>query len=73
MKGTLTKKVGNVSINCVSPEARGLIDTIMEEWSKHKKDIREMTNRKNYRGSDYGLVYWLVRWSGLVQPSTTHR
>ena len=37
MKGSVIRKVGPVSIGCMSPEARDLLDTVMDEWKEHRK------------------------------------
>ena len=67
MKGTESKQVGTISLNCISPEARCLLDTIMAEWEKHKKDFHKIFPKK--RLTVYSFAYWLIRWSNLVQPS----
>ena len=63
-------KIGplNVTIGCISPEARDLLDIIMNEWEKHNKERLKLFPRK--RASIYGFAYWLVRWSGLIQPAS---
>ena len=65
-------KVGhmNVTIGCISPEARDLLDTIMLEWGKHNKERLKLFPRK--RSSIYGFAYWLIRWSGLIQPASNN-
>jgi hypothetical protein len=57
-----------IMIGCISPEARDLLDTIMEHWEKHYTELKTMHGDK-YEPSFYGFAYWLVRWSGLIQPS----
>lgn len=64
MKGTRVKKVGPVAIGCISLEASDLLDTVMAEWKKRKKGYP-----KGYRPGTYGFAYWLIRWSGLVEPA----
>ena len=63
-------KIGpfNVTIGCISPDARDLLDTIMEHWEKHYSDLKEMFPDK--APDYYGFAYWLVRWSGLIQPAS---
>ena len=64
LRGT---KVGghtfNITLGCMSEEARTLLDTLVEEFEKlygedsvHKKTA-------------YFGLYWACRWSGLIQPS----
>lgn len=57
----------NITLGCISPEARNLLDTIMEEWEKHLTEIRKHT--PDYEPTPYGLAYWLVRYSGLIEPA----
>ncbi len=58
-KGTQSTHVGNISINCMSSEARDLQDTILEKWKEfHPEDT----------GDHYRFVYWLVRYSDLIEP-----
>ena len=58
----------NITLGCISPEARNLLDTIMAEWEKHLIKLKK-SNGENYEPSHYGFAYWLVRWSGLIQPA----
>src|SRR5689334_24475351 len=66
MDGSEFIKVGNITLGCISPEARDLLDHIMAEWEKHKAERRKVTKS---RTTIYGFAYWLVRWSGLVEPN----
>lgn len=68
MDGTLETRVGPIRICCISPEARDLLDRIMEAWEEHLVQLKEH-NGQDYEPSHYGFAYWLVRWSGLVEPS----
>jgi len=64
-----SKKEGiGITIGCITPEARDLLQNIMDEWEKHLKELKKV-HGKNYEPEYYGFAYWLVRWSGLVQPS----
>lgn len=56
-----------ITLGCITPEARDLLDTIMEKWEKHYASMKK--SNPNHEPSYYGFAYWLVRWSGLVQPS----
>lgn len=58
-----------ITLGCISPEARDLLDTIMEEWEKHFAGMKEMHGDAMPETTFYGFAYWLVRWSGLIQPS----
>lgn len=58
-----------VTLGCISPEARDLLDTIMAAWESHFKGLKE-THGDHYDPTFYGFAYWLVRWSGLIQPAT---
>ncbi len=59
--------VPGVVIGSITPEARQFLETIMDAWDKHYEGLKE-ANGKDYEPSYYGFAYWLVRWSGLVQP-----
>jgi hypothetical protein len=61
-----TKINSNITLGCITPEASELLGTIMIEWKKHKKALRK--SNPKYKPSDYAFAYWLVRWSGLIQP-----
>jgi len=67
-KGSKFTKVNdNITLGCISPEARELLDIIMDEWNKHYSDLKK--NNPNYEPGFYGFAYWLVRWSGLIRPN----
>jgi hypothetical protein len=57
----------NITLGCISEEARDLLDTIMTEWEKNEAKHEEIW--PGYEPSIYAFAYWLVRWSGLVQPA----
>ena len=67
MEGSLYKRIGPVTLACMSPEARDLLDNIMAEFEKHKKDFHKSFPGKTI--TIYGFAYWLVRYSGLIEPS----
>ncbi len=67
MKGSTFKRVGPITLGCISTEARDLLDVIMEDWEKH--NMKRLKLFPGKRASIYGFAYWLVRWSGLVRPS----
>lgn len=62
-----TKVTENITLGCITPEARELLDVIMEKWEDHYKNLKE---NYNHEPSFYGFAYWLVRWSNLIQPKT---
>lgn len=66
MEGSLIKKAGPVTI-CISPEAKDLLDAIMEAWEEHYEEVKK--RNPVYTPSYYSFAYWLVRWSGLIKPS----
>lgn len=68
MEGSRCKRVGPVALCCISPEARDLLGRIMDEWREHWKVLPE-DHRVPDPDDVYGFAYWLVRWSGLVQPN----
>lgn len=74
MKGTeFTPIAGtNIVLSCITPEARVLLDKIMEAWEKHEAAMRESARARGVNLgeiSHYGFAYWLVRYSGLIQPA----
>lgn len=58
-----------IALGCISPEARYLLDVIMAAWEPHYAGLQK--NEPTYDPTFYGFAYWLVRWSGLVQPATS--
>ena len=67
MEGSVFKQIGPVTLGCISPEARELLDTIMSEFEQHKKQFHRLFPGK--RITVYGFAYWLVRNSGLIQAA----
>ena len=65
-EGTAIKNPApGIAICCISPEAKDLLDVIMEKWEGHYKKVKTQT----YEPTFYGFAYWLVRWSELIQPN----
>lgn len=64
-----TVKIGRVTLNCMKPEDRDCLDRAMAEWKAHKKQLPKKIGDKRYVPGIYGFAYWLIRWSGLVQPT----
>ena len=57
---SLEKKVGNITITCMSPEARDLLDNLVEKAEEFfGKDTQEING--------YQALYWACRYSGLIQ------
>jgi hypothetical protein len=54
-----------IILSAISPEASDLLDQIMLHWQAHC--IRLPPGYP--QDPAYALAYWLVRWSGLVQPT----
>lgn len=69
MEGSSQIKAGPVTVGCISPEARDLLDGIMDEWREHWKNL-PADHRPRNPDDVNGFAYWLVRWSGLIQPNT---
>jgi len=71
MEGSVfSNPVPGITIGCISPEARDLLDTVMEEWAKHIEDEHKMLPADKVDSADhYRFAYWLIRWSGLVRPN----
>lgn len=68
--GTKSVQVGPVTIGCMAPEARDLLDTIMEEYTKMYEERKGTSIACNTAPDDvYQFAYWLTRWSGLIQPA----
>lgn len=64
----ISEPAPGISLGCISPEARDLLDTIMEQWEKHYRSMKEMHGDAMPETTFYGFAYWLVRWSGLIRP-----
>lgn len=63
MEGTRMVKVGPISVNAITPEARDLLDKLCEAYEKlYGKESIHNT------GSVYSILYWAVRYSGLIEP-----
>jgi len=76
MEGSEIKKIGgtNIALTSMSVEARDLLDLIMEKWREHEKGMRESAKQRGVKLgpiSNYGFAYWLVRYSGLIEPSNS--
>ena len=67
MEGTRIKEIHQIKIVCISQEAKELLQKIMEEWSIHVEQTKDLTPQ--YEESIYGFAYWLVRWSGLIKSA----
>lgn len=57
-----------VVLGCISPEARDLLDTAMDAWRENLAE-RERKGIPAPTDHAYAFAYWLIRWSGLVQPA----
>lgn len=73
-RGTIIAAINpGLALGCISPEAADLLDRVMEAWESHKINLPEKLTcgdeTWNPRESIYGFAYWLIRWSGLVQPT----
>ena len=68
--------IPGVALGCISPEASELLDRIMDEYRKHYEAGCKI-HRPEHCGTSpdkvYRFAYWLVRWSGLVQPNERDR
>lgn len=58
----------NVMLGCISQDARQLLDVVMAEWEIHYGNLKQI-HGENYEPGNYGFAYWLIRWSGLIEPS----
>ena len=67
--GTEMRQIGNVALCCMKSDYRDCLNKAMEEWKKHKKTLPKKILGKQYRPGIYAFAYWLIRWSGLVQPA----
>ena len=62
MKGTRSRTVGRITINCMSTEARDLLDKLCEGY-------KQFLGRDAIDSSGYSTLYWACRYSGLIEPS----
>jgi hypothetical protein len=66
--GSENKRItSNITLSGISPEARTLLNKILEEWEKHKTELHKLFPHQ--RETVYGFAYWLIRYSGLVKPN----
>ena len=70
-EGSRNLECGPVTLGCISPEARDLLERVMDEWRKHVENQEQFLPEHLWQDADdaYGFAYWLIRWSGLVRPS----
>lgn len=68
LPGNSVVRVGPIGIGAIAPDARDLLDRIMAAW---EPDLASMVanNPPDWEPSTYGAFYWLVRWSGLIDPT----
>lgn len=62
------RQIGNVTLGCMSLEGRDLLDQIVESYEQH---YDQAFNPEALKHPDdvYQAFYWLVRYSGLIQPA----
>lgn len=54
------KNCGHITLTCISPEARDLLDKLCSEFERQqKKHIRTLNG--------YQALYWACRYSGLIE------
>ena len=61
------REVGPVTLMCMAPEARGLMELALKQYREHRKNVRKIFPKD--RESVYSFAYWLFRWSGLIDAS----
>jgi hypothetical protein len=61
--GTEMTQVGPITLCHMKGNYRECLDKAMAMWEEHKKNLP-----KDSQESTYAFAYWLIRWSGLVQP-----
>ena len=62
MKGSRFVKAGQITIGCMSEDARDLLDRLVEKYEEtYGKD--SIHDKSAYSG-----LYWACRWSGMIQP-----
>lgn len=67
--GSSIVDVGPVTIACMHPEARDLLDDVMAAYRSHyNKEMHTADPDQVYQ-----FAYWLCRWSGLVKRAATPR
>lgn len=62
---SIVRHVGRVSIACMAPEARELLDRAMAAWAEF-----DAQRDPKPRDPVYAFAYWLFRWSGLIPLPT---
>lgn len=61
----ILRSIAGVSIAAMSPDAHELLETALEDWSEHKREL-PAENRE----SVFSFAYWLFRYSGLIEYSS---
>lgn len=67
MEGSKFEQIGNITLGCISREARDLLDDIMEAYEEHYEAGKKMGLDYKHPDEVYSQFYWLVRWSGLIE------
>lgn len=69
--GTTAKRIPGTKIVCccIAPTHSDCLERAMEEWKKHKAELPKRLGGKRYVPGIYAFAYWLIRWSGIVQPT----
>lgn len=57
----------HIVVTTMSPDARDLLDTIMEAWASADQEFR--ASHPGRELSIYGFAYWLCRYSGLIEAA----
>jgi hypothetical protein len=69
LPGHSEHRVGPITLGCITIEARDLIDEAYAAWVMHREDMRIKQPRHHISDEAYAVLYWLIRWSGLVNPA----
>jgi hypothetical protein len=69
MKGSeISHPLPGVTLACISQEANDLLERVMAAWEIHLANLKAV-HGESYEPSHYRFAYWLIRYSGLVEPS----
>lgn len=69
LPGNSFRRIGNVGIGAIHPDARELLDRIVAAWEEDRPHIEANNDPPGRAASHYQCFYWLTRWSGLIDPT----
>lgn len=68
--GSRVLEAGPIAITAMNPGYRDCLDKVMEAYRAHWKELPDYPTKIKDPDDVYGFAYWLLRYSGLVQPKS---